>query len=40
MALLNRIHHVAYRCNDAKADVEWLLFEECEGADFGRTVLA
>ena len=23
MALLNSIHHVAYRCNDAKATVEW-----------------
>jgi catechol 2,3-dioxygenase-like lactoylglutathione lyase family enzyme len=23
MALLNQIHHVAYRCHDAKATVEW-----------------
>ena len=23
MALLQRIHHVAYRCRDAKQTVEW-----------------
>ena len=32
MALLQRIHHVAYRCRDAKQTVEW--YREHPGMDF------
>ena len=32
MALLQRIHHVAYRCRDAKQTVEW--YRKYLGMDF------
>ena len=32
MALINRIHHVAYRCRDAKQTVEW--YQKHLGMDF------